>query len=102
MTPALERIADKARRESTLRFTSLAHHLTRERWWMALHHISPSTAPGTDGLPQPEAVDTFNTWAQPLLEAVHRQSLSSTRRPAGVDTKARKDGEAPLRGADGN
>ncbi len=100
MTPALERIADKARRESTLRFTSLAHHLTLERLWMALHHISPSTAPGTDGLPQPEAVDTFNTWAQPLLEAVHRQSYhppavrrvwipkpgKTAKRPLGVPT----------------
>ena len=100
MTPALERIADKARRESTLRFTSLAHHLTLERLWMALHHISPSTAPGTDGLPQPEAVDTFNTWAQPLLEAVHRQSYHP---PAVRRVWIPKPGKtAKRRGADGN
>ena len=37
MTTALERIADKARREPTLQFTSLAHHLTPERLWQALH-----------------------------------------------------------------
>src|SRR5260363_25580 len=31
MTTGLERIAAKARKKRTLRFTSLAHHLTRER-----------------------------------------------------------------------
>ena len=33
MSTGLERIADKARKEPTLRFTSLAHHLTPERLW---------------------------------------------------------------------
>src|SRR5208282_6895851 len=33
METGLERIAEKARREPRLRFTSLAHHITRERVW---------------------------------------------------------------------
>ena len=37
MTTELERIADKARRFPTRQFTSLAHHLTPERLWQALH-----------------------------------------------------------------
>lgn len=73
MPTGLERIAEKARQEPTLRFTSLAHHLTQEGLWKALHHISPSTAPGTDGVTQPDAVDTFATWAEPMLQAVHRR-----------------------------
>jgi group II intron reverse transcriptase/maturase len=73
MSTELEPIAEKARREPTLRFTSLAHHLTVERLWRALHHIPSKTAPGTDGITQPEAVSTFDTWAQPMLNAVHRQ-----------------------------
>lgn len=73
MSTELERIAEKARKEPTLRFTSLAHHLTAERLWMALHHIVPSTAPGTDGMHQPTAVETFHAWAQPTLDAVHRR-----------------------------
>ena len=72
MPTGLERIAEKARQEPTLRFTSLAHHLTQEGLWKALHHISPSTSPGTDGVTQPDAVDTFATWAEPMLQAVHR------------------------------
>jgi RNA-directed DNA polymerase len=73
MPTGLERIAEKARQEPTLRFTSLAHHLTQEGLWKALHHISPSTAPGTDGVTQPDAVDTVATWAEPMLQAVHRR-----------------------------
>lgn len=34
--------------------------------------MSPSTAPGTDGVTHPDAVDTFATWAEPMLQAVHR------------------------------
>ena len=33
MTTGLERIAAKARCEPKLRFTSLAHHITKERVW---------------------------------------------------------------------
>ena len=73
MPTGLERIAEKARQEPSLRFTSLAHHLTPKGLWRALHHIPPSTAPGTDGITQPEAVDTFATWAEPMLQAVHRR-----------------------------
>ena len=72
MPTGLERIAEKARQEPTVRFTSLAHHLTPERLWKAVHHMSPATAPGTDGVTQPDAVNTFAAWAEPMLQAVHR------------------------------
>lgn len=100
MTTGLERIADKAKQEPTLRFTSLAHHLTAEGLWSALHHIPPSTAAGTDGMTQPKAVDTFTTWVEPLLNAVHHQGYhppavrrvwipkpgKTAKRPLGVPT----------------
>ena len=100
MTTALERIADKARREPTLQFTSLAHHLTPERLWQALHHMQTSTAPGVDGVPHDEAVDTFPQWSREVLNALHRKGYhpppvrrvwipkpgKAAQRPLGVPT----------------
>ena len=100
MTTALERIADKARREPTLQFTSLAHHLTPERLWQALHHMQTSTAPGVDGVPHDEAVDTFPQWSREVLNALHRKGYhpppvrrvwipkpgKAAKRPLGVPT----------------
>ena len=73
MSTELERIAEKARQEPTLRFTSLAHHLTPEAVWRALHHIPSTTAPGTDGIAQPEAVETFGTWIDEMVNAIHQR-----------------------------
>jgi hypothetical protein len=36
METGLEQIADKARREPNLRFTSLAHHITPDRVWRSI------------------------------------------------------------------
>jgi RNA-directed DNA polymerase len=49
MAAGLERIAAKARCEPKLRFTSLAHHITRERVWKNLQQIPKASAPGVDG-----------------------------------------------------
>jgi RNA-directed DNA polymerase len=49
MTTGLERIAAKARCEPKLRFTSLAHHITKERVWESLSQIATDSAPGVDG-----------------------------------------------------
>jgi hypothetical protein len=46
METGLERIAARARKEPRLRFTSLAHHITRERVWKSLCHIPADSAPG--------------------------------------------------------
>ena len=73
MATELERIAEKARREPTLQFTSLAHHLTPERLWQALHQMHRDTAPGVDGVAHDEAVDTFSQWSREVLNAVHRK-----------------------------
>src|SRR5207245_5871132 len=55
MATGLERIAAKARCEPKLRFTSLAHHITKERVWESLCQIPTDSAPGVDGQTVPEA-----------------------------------------------
>ena len=51
METGLERIAAKARCEPKMRFTSLAHQVTRDRIWGNLCEMSSKTAPGVDGKP---------------------------------------------------
>lgn len=73
MTMGLERIAAKAKQDHMLRFTSLAHHITKERLGEYLLRIPKHTAPGTDGITRREAVETFDTWANEMVSAVHRK-----------------------------
>ena len=49
METKLEQIAAKARREPKLRFTSLAHHISRDRVWRNLSQIPKWSAAGVDG-----------------------------------------------------
>ena len=49
METKLEQIAAKARREPNLRFTSLAHHVTRDRVQKNLSQIPQRSATGVDG-----------------------------------------------------
>jgi len=49
METGLERIAAKARCEPELRFSSLAHHITRERVYRNLKRIPDRSAAGVDG-----------------------------------------------------
>ena len=73
MTTGLERIAAKARSETETRFTSLAHHITKEALWQSLCHIPRDSAPGIDGQTVEQAKEEFSSWAEPTLGAVHRQ-----------------------------
>jgi RNA-directed DNA polymerase len=73
METGLERITAKARSEPKLRFTSLAHHITRERVWTNLCQIPKRSAPGVDGQTVTEAKETFGEWVEPVLRSVHRQ-----------------------------
>jgi group II intron reverse transcriptase/maturase len=73
MTTGLERIADKARCEPKLRFTSLAHHITKERVWENLCQIPTKSAAGVDGQTVTEAKESFEEWIAGMLQSVHRQ-----------------------------
>src|SRR5215470_11617184 len=55
MATKLEQIAAKARREPNLRFTSLTHHITRERVLKNLQQIPKHSTPGVDGQTVEEA-----------------------------------------------
>jgi hypothetical protein len=81
METGLERIAAKAQGAPKLRFTSLAHHITRERVWENLCEIRTDSAPGVDGQTVPEAKESFGGWIEPISRAGH---------PAGVYPEARK------------
>src|SRR6202163_2130014 len=73
MTTGLERIAVKARCEPKLRFTSLAHHITKERVWENLNQIPGKSAAGVDGQTVTEAKESFGEWIDAMLQSVHRK-----------------------------
>ena len=73
METGLERIAAKARGEPKLRFTSLAHHITKERVWENLGEIRTNSAPGVDGQTVTEAKESFGVWIDPMLQSMRRQ-----------------------------
>ena len=77
METELERIAVKARCEPKLRFTSLAHHVTRDRVERNLGKIPNRSAPGCDGVTVAEAKEDFEQWIEPMLGSVHRQGYKA-------------------------
>ena len=77
METGLERIAARARCEPKLRFTSLAHHVTKERVWENLCQISTDSAPGVDGQTVPEAKESFGVWIEGMLQCSHRQGYQA-------------------------
>src|SRR6202021_2968547 len=73
METKLEQIAAKARREPKLRFTSLAHHITRDRVRKNLLQIPKRSAAGVDGQTVEAAKKSFDGWIEPVLQSIHRQ-----------------------------
>ena len=102
METKLEQIAVKARREPNLRFTSLAHHITRDRVLKNLTKIPKRSAAGVDGQTVEAAKQSFEGWIEPMLQSIHRQGYrapnirrvyipkpgKTERRPLGVPTVA--------------
>lgn len=102
MTTGLERIAAKARSDTKFRFTSLAHHITRDRVWGNLNRIPTKSAPGCDGQTVTNAKQDFEVWIDPMLQSMHRQGYQAPpirrvyipkpgkveKRPLGVPTVA--------------
>src|ERR1700686_2166998 len=102
METKLEQIAVKARREPKLRFTSLAHHITRDRVRKNLSQIPKRSATGVDGQTVETAKKSFDGWIEPMLQSIHRQGYrapnirrvyipkpgKTEKRPLGVPTVA--------------
>lgn len=100
METELERIAAKARCEPKLRFTSLAHHITRDRVQRNLSKIPKRSAAGVDGQTVEAAKESFGEWIEPMLQSIHRQGYrapavrrvyipkpgKTEKRPLGVPT----------------
>ena len=100
METKLEQIAVKARREPNLRFTSLAHHITRDRVLENLSKIPKRSAAGVDGQTVEAAKESFEGWIEPVLQSIHRQGYrapnirrvyipkpgKTEKRPLGVPT----------------
>ena len=94
METGLERIAAKSRCEPELRFSSLAHHITRERVYRNLKRISDRSAAGVDGQTAVAAKKSFRGWIEPMLQSVHRQGY---RAPAVRRVYIPKPGKAEKR-----
>ncbi len=102
METELEQIAAKARCEPKLRFTSLAHHITRDRVLRNLCRIPNRSAPGVDGQTVTEAKETFGEWIDAMLQSIHHKGYRAPdirrvyipkpgkqeKRPLGVPTVA--------------
>ena len=102
METKLEQIAAKARREPKLRFTSLAHHITRDRVQKNLLQIPKRSAAGVDGQTVEAAKKSFDGWIEPMLQSIPRQGYrapdirrvyiskpgKTEKRPLGVPTVA--------------
>ncbi len=73
METKLEQIAAKARCEPKLRFTSLAHHITRDRVRKNLLQIPKWSAAGVDGQTVEAAKKSFDGWIELMLQSIHRQ-----------------------------
>src|SRR6267378_287587 len=92
METKLEQIAAKARCEPKLRFTSLAHHITRDRVLRNLCQIPNRSAPGVDGQTVTEAKETFGEWIDDA--SIHPpQGISSAGHPTRLYPEARQAGE---------
>ena len=74
METNLERITAKAKKETQVRFTSLAHHITKKVIWENLKHMKKSTAPGVDGITVEEAIQNYEVWVEEMINAIHRKS----------------------------
>ncbi|HYN24597.1 MAG TPA: reverse transcriptase domain-containing protein [Pyrinomonadaceae bacterium] len=94
MSTGLERITAKARQESKLCFTSLAHHIDATRLWQNLCHVPPHTAPGSDGQTVDDLKQVFVAWSATTLRAVHTQGY---RPPPVRRTYIPKPGKQALR-----
>ena len=77
MTTGLEGVAAKARKDTKLVFTSLAHHITKDLIWESLKQIPLDTAPGVDGVDVRTARETFDEWVDDMITSIHRQSYKA-------------------------
>src|SRR5258705_5092403 len=96
MATKLEQIAVKARREPNLRFTSLVHHITRDRVQKNLQQIPKHSAAGVDGQSVEGAKESFEEWIGPMLDSINRQGYRAPNIRRGYIPKPGKTEKRPL------
>ena len=96
METELEQIAAKARSDAKCRFTSLAHHVTRERVWKNLKQIPNNSAPGSDRQSVSATKETFEVWIEPMLQSMHRRGYKAPPSRRVYITKPGKKEKRPL------
>src|SRR5258708_14561409 len=95
METKLEQIAVKARCEPKLRFTSLAHHITRDRVQRNLSQIPKRSAAGVDGQTVEATKESFERWIEPMLQSIHRQGHRAPNIRRASIPQPRQPGNAP-------
>ena len=73
----MEEVAAKARKETKLVFTSLAHHVTRDLIKESLEHTPLNSSAGIDGIDVRTARETFDQWIGEMETSVHRKSYKA-------------------------
>lgn len=97
METNLEGIAGKARKETSLRFTSLCHHITQELMWESLSHIPTNSSAGVDGITVNQAKETFPNWIEEMLQSVHRKGYKAPSvRRVWIPKPGKKTDKRPL------
>jgi RNA-directed DNA polymerase len=77
MATGLENVAAKARSNTNLKFTSLAHHVTQDTLLKHLKKMPAATAVGVDSATKAATKDSFGDWAPEMLTAMHRQGYKA-------------------------
>jgi len=96
MTTGLEGVAAKAREETKLVFTSLAHHVTRDLIKRSLEHTALNSAAGIDGIDVGTARETFDQWIEEMETSIHRQSYHAPSVRRVYIPKPGKDEKRPI------
>jgi len=72
VSQGLERVREAARRDSSLRFTCLLHHVTVELLKEAYKALNPKATPGVDGMTWSEYGEGLEERLEDLHDRVHR------------------------------
>lgn len=72
VSPGLERVREAARRDKSLRFTCLLHHVTEQMLREAYNALNPKAAPGVDGMTWGEYGQGLEARLQNLHVRLHR------------------------------
>ena len=74
VSQGLERVREAARRDASLRFTNLLHHVTVELLGEGYNALNPKAVPGVDGVTWEEYGEGLENRLMDLHERVHRGS----------------------------